>query len=293
MGIRTCRGPAARTNFRCRTRVPPVTVERMVMALENKIAVVTGGASGIGRATAVRFAREGAHVVIGDVQEAGETLRLVEEIGQKAVYKRTDTTSEADCDALVAAAVAEFGRVDVGVAAAGIATAAGLSNVETRTQNGDATHVVNLATEAFRRVLDVNVLGVMMTDRALARQMLEQGDGGSIINIASSAAKIPLAGAAPYCTSKAGVWMLTKVLGLELATTGIRVNAVGPGYTATPMIAGIEDNEAAYSSAMSITPMNRLGTADEQANAVLWLASTESSFVTGQMLHPAGGQFTD
>lgn len=270
-----------------------VTVKRMVLALENKIAVVTGGASGIGRATAVRFAREGAHVVLGDVQDAGETVRLVEETGRKATFVRTDTTSEADCDALVAAAVSEFGRVDVGVAAAGIATAAGMSNAEVRADGGDATHLVNLPTEAFRRVLDVNVLGVMMTDRALARQMLAQGDGGSIVNIASSAAKIPLAGAAPYCTSKAGVWMLTKVLGLELATTGVRVNAVGPGYTATPMIAGIEDNEAAYSSAMSITPMKRLGTPEEQANAVLWLASDESSFVTGQMLHPAGGQFTD
>jgi NAD(P)-dependent dehydrogenase (short-subunit alcohol dehydrogenase family) len=265
----------------------------MGSALEGKIAVITGGASGIGRAAAVRFAQEGADVVLGDVADGTETVRLVEKLERRAVFVRTDTTSEADCDALVAAAVAEFGRVDVGVASAGIATAAGMSNIETRAERGDATHVVNLGTDAFRRVLDVNVLGVMMTDRALARQLLAQGTGGAIINIASSAAKIPLAGASPYCVSKAGVWMLTKVMALELATTGIRVNAVGPGYTATPMIGGIEDNAAAYGAAMSITPMNRLGTPEEQAAACLFLATDESSFMTGQMLHPAGGQFTD
>jgi 3-oxoacyl-[acyl-carrier protein] reductase len=131
----------------------------------------------------------------------------------------------------------------------------------------------------------------MMTDRALARQMLAQGNGGSIINIASSAAKIPVAGASPYCVSKAGVFMLTKVMGLELAESGIRVNAVGPGFTRTPMW-DVEEGPA-YQWAMSITPMHRNGTPDEQANACLFLASDQSSFFTGQMLHPAGGQFTD
>ncbi|SHK33171.1 NAD(P)-dependent dehydrogenase, short-chain alcohol dehydrogenase family [Pseudonocardia thermophila] len=261
-------------------------------ALAGKVAVITGGASGIGRATAVRFAEEGADIVIGDLTPADETVRLVEKAGRRAIAVRTDTTKEADCDALVAAAVAEFGKVDVGVAAAGIATAAGRSNVQTRAEQKDATNVVNLPTEAFTRVLDVNVIGVMQTDRALARQMLAQGTGGSIVNIASSAAKIPLAGGAPYCVSKAGVWMLTKVMGLELATTGIRVNAVGPGYTATPMIAGIEDDEEAFRAAMSITPMNRLGRPEEIAATCLFLASDESSFMTGQLLLPAGGQFT-
>ncbi|GAA4703246.1 glucose 1-dehydrogenase [Pseudonocardia yuanmonensis] len=261
-------------------------------SLDGKVAVITGGASGIGRATAVRFAEEGADVVVGDLQDGAETVALVEKTGRSARYVRTDTTSEADCDALVAAAVETFGRVDVGVAAAGVATAQGASNIQTRTARGDATHVVNLEPDNFRRVLDVNVLGVLFTDRALARQMLAQGDGGSIVNIASTAAKIPLAGASPYCVSKAGVWMLTKVMALELATTGVRVNAVGPGYTATPMIAGLEDNETAFAMAMSITPMNRLGTAAESAAACLYLASDESSFTTGQILHPAGGQFT-
>ncbi|AEA26290.1 SDR family NAD(P)-dependent oxidoreductase [Pseudonocardia benzenivorans] len=261
-------------------------------ALDGKVAVITGGASGIGRATAVRFAAEGADVVIGDLAPGDDAVAEVEKAGGRAVYLRTDTTSEDDCEALVAAAVDRFGRVDVGVASAGIATAAGPSNVQTRAGDAaNATHVVNLATETFERVLDVNVVGVMQTDRALARRMVAQGSG-SIVNIASSAARIPLAGAAPYCVSKAGVWMLTKVLGLELATTGVRVNAVGPGYTATPMIDGIEQQPAAFASAMSITPMNRLGRPEEIAAACLFLATDESSFMTGQMLHPAGGQFT-
>jgi 3-oxoacyl-[acyl-carrier protein] reductase len=131
----------------------------------------------------------------------------------------------------------------------------------------------------------------MLTDRALARAMLEHGTAGSIINIASSAGRIPLAGASSYCVSKAGVIMLTKVLALELAQTGIRVNAVGPGYTTTPMW-DVEEGSAPYDFAMSITPMGRFGTPEEQAAACLFLASDESSFFTGQTLHPAGGQFT-
>lgn len=261
-------------------------------ALVGKVAVITGGSSGIGQATAVRFAEEGADIVVGDLAPGDETLALVEKNDRRAIYLRTDTTSEADCDALIAAAVAEFGRVDIGVASAGIASAVAptTENRNARVQSG-AGHVVNLDTDAFRRVLDVNVIGVLQTDRALGRQMLAQGGGGSIINIASTAGKIPLAGASPYCVSKAGVWMLTKVMALELATTGIRVNAVGPGYTSTPMWDVPEDSPA-HRHAMSITPMNRNGTPAEQAAACLFLASSESSFMTGQILHPAGGQFT-
>src|SRR5690606_23639393 len=121
-----------------------------------------------------------------------------------------------------------------GVAAAGAATAAGPSNIQARAADPTGGFVVNLLTDDFRTVLEVNLLGVLHTDRALARQMIKQGEGGSIVNIASTAGKIPLAGAAPYCVSKAGVLMLTQVMGLELAPLGIRINAVGPGYTETP-----------------------------------------------------------
>jgi NAD(P)-dependent dehydrogenase (short-subunit alcohol dehydrogenase family) len=267
--------------------------ERSVhVLLTEKVAVITGGASGIGRACAARFAEAGADIVIGDVQPADETLTLVEKAGRRGLFVHTDTTDDAACDALVAAAAEEFGHVDVGVAAAGLATTAGRSNIQTRAADPTVGHVVNLATEDFRRIVDVNLVGVMITCRAMARQMLAQGTGGSIVTIASTAAKIPLVGAASYCASKAGVAMLTRVMATELAQQGVRVNAVGPGYTATPMTAGLEDNAAAFDMAMSITPMGRLGTAEEVAAACLFLASDESSYFTGQMLHPAGGQFT-
>jgi glucose 1-dehydrogenase len=262
----------------------------MTDALKGKVAVITGGASGIGQATAVRFAEEGADVVIADLQPGDETIRFVEKVGGRAIYIRTDTTNEADCDAMVASAVQEFGHVDVGVAAAGVASI--VEDGSTGSTEADAGHIINMITENFRKVMEINVIGVMQTDRALARQMLKQGTGGSIVNIASTAAKIPLAGASPYCTSKAGVHMLTKVMALELAETGIRVNAVGPGYTRTPMWDVPEDTPAGQ-WAMSITPMRRNGRPEEQAAAILFLASDEASFVTGQMLHPAGGQFTD
>lgn len=262
-------------------------------ALADKVAVITGGASGIGQACAIRFAQAGADVAIGDLQDGSLTVKLVQELGRRAIFLPTDTTTEHDADDLVAAAVAEFGHVDVGVASAGVATATGPSNIQSRVAEAGAGDVVNLDTRSFQRVIDVNVTGVMRTDRALAVQLLAQGTGGSIVNIASSAARIPLAGASPYCTSKAAVWMLTKVLALELAQRGVRVNAVGPGYTATPMIEGIEDNSAAYEAAMAITPMHRLGRPEEIAEACLFLAGEQASFFTGQLLHPAGGQFTD
>lgn len=258
--------------------------------LEGKVALITGGASGIGAATAVRFAREGADVVIADLQDGAETVSKVRAEGRRAIYVKTDVTSPDDTQAMVAAGVAAFGRIDIGVASAGVSTTASLKEREQRTAT-DSFHLHNLALESFTRVMDINVTGVMLTGQALVPQMLKQGTGGSIINIASTAGKIPLAGAAPYSVSKAAVIMLTKVMALELATTGIRVNAVGPGYTSTPMW-DVPEDSAVHAQAMSITPMGRNGKPEEQAAAVLYLASDESSFMTGQTLHPAGGQFT-
>jgi NAD(P)-dependent dehydrogenase (short-subunit alcohol dehydrogenase family) len=260
--------------------------------LTDRVALVTGGASGIGRACALRFAEEGATVVVADLADAAETLEQVRDAGGEGACHRVDTTDADQCEALVSAIGAQYGRLDAVVAAAGIATAAGRSNVQARAATPGAGEVVQMTQADFRRVLDVNLLGVLNTARPAAAQMLRQGTGGSIVVVASTAARIPLAGAAPYCMSKACVWMLTQVLALELARTGIRVNAVGPGYTATPLIAGIESDETALGLAMAITPMHRLGRPEEVADACLFLAGDESTFVTGQMLHPAGGQFT-
>ncbi|WP_131104585.1 SDR family NAD(P)-dependent oxidoreductase [Ornithinimicrobium sufpigmenti] len=259
-------------------------------ALTGKVALITGGASGIGAACAVRFAREGADIVIADLQPGDDAVARVEAEGRRAVYVQVDTTSQEDTDRMLQVTVDTFGRLDVAVASAGV-TVAGAPQERVERVEKDTFHVHNLDPAIFRRVIDINVTGVMLTGQAAARQMLKQGSGGSIINIASSAAKIPLAGASPYCVSKAGVHMLTKVMALELAKTGIRVNAVGPGYTTTPMWDVPEDSPA-HAQAMSITPMGRNGTPEEQAAACFFLATDESSFMTGQMLHPAGGQFT-
>lgn len=253
--------------------------------LAGQVALITGGASGIGQACAVLFAKEGADIVVADLADTSTTVRLVEEQGRKAVAAKVDTTSPEDCKAMVDLAVETFGHLDVVVASAGVASVS-------RRTDPESGYVENVALEDFTRVIDINVTGVMLTGQAALRQMLTQGTPGSIINIASSAAKIPLAGAAPYCVSKAGVHMLTKVMAVELATRGIRVNAVGPGYTRTPMW-DVDEDSPAGQVAMSITPMGRNGTPEEQAQACLFLADeAASSFMTGQILHPAGGQFT-
>lgn len=267
----------------------------MAGRLEGKVAVVTGGASGIGRQCAIRFAEEGANVVIGDLDEtrAGEVVTELTALGVKASFLRTDTSVEADCEALMEEAVRRHGKLDVLLAAAGISHALYVSGAEPTDVRGDRTAVGVLSkpTEYWEKVLNVNLTGVMMCDRAAARRMMDNG-GGSIINIASGAAKIPLAGAAEYCVSKAGVWMLTKVLALEVARENVRVNAIGPGFIETPMTASMRSDEARVQRLIDSIPLRRLGQPQDIANAALFLASDESSYFTGEILFPDGGMFT-
>ena len=268
----------------------------MADQLQDKVAVVTGGASGIGRATALRFAAEGANLVIGDLDGARgeETAEAVRAAGRSAVFLPTDTSKEQDCEALADAALTEFGRLDVCLAAAGISSAEYVSG-ETATGpealTTDERHALNLPVEQFEKVIDVNLKGVFLTDRAVARRMIAAGNGGAIVNIASIAAKLPLPGASPYCVSKAGVWMLTKVLALELTPHDIRVNAIGPGFIETPMTAGLRADETGMQMMLQMTPMGRLGQPDEIASTALFLATDESSYFTGELLHPGGGMF--
>ncbi|MFN8556375.1 MAG: SDR family oxidoreductase [Dehalococcoidia bacterium] len=255
--------------------------------LKDKVALITGGGSGIGRACAVRFAAEGATICAADLslEGAAETVRLVEAAGGRALALQVDTTDEAANDAMVERCVAAFGAVDVLVAAAGIGTA--------RPAGEDAAPMTTLTipTEQFRHVLDVNFYGVLFSNRAVARWMVASGRSGSVINLASVAARVPLPGAA-YSVSKAGVWMLTKTLAQELATTGVRVNAIGPGFIETPMTAAIRADEGRSRWALGMTPMRRYGRPEEIAATALFLASDESSYFTGEILHPAGGMFT-
>jgi NAD(P)-dependent dehydrogenase (short-subunit alcohol dehydrogenase family) len=261
----------------------------MAGALEGKVALITGGGSGIGRACAHRFAREGAQVCAADLRLAAatETATQVEAAGGTAQAVQVDTTDEQSAQAMVERCIEVFGSIDVVVAAAGI-----LTPHPDQPKRHDSYAPMEITTEDFRRVLDVNFWGVMHSDRAAARWMLANGRKGSIVNLASTAAKLPQthAGGA-YSVSKSAVWMWTKVLAIELAPAGIRVNAIGPGLIETPMTAGLFEDEDWISWRVSITPLGRAGQAEEVAATALFLASDESSYFTGELLHPAGGTF--
>jgi NAD(P)-dependent dehydrogenase (short-subunit alcohol dehydrogenase family) len=261
----------------------------MASVLDGRVAIITGGGSGIGRACALRFAAEGARVCPADLrlQAAAETVRLVEASGGVAHALQVDTTDEQSTKAMVDSCVNAFGAVDVLVAAAGI-----LTPHPEQTERHDSYSPMEITAEDFRRVLDVNFWGVMHSDRAAARWMLDHGRPGSIVNLASTAAKLPQthAGGA-YSVSKSAVWMWTKVLALELGPARIRVNAIGPGLIETPMTAGLFEDEDWIKWRVSITPLGRPGRAEEVAATALFLASDESSYFTGELLHPAGGTF--
>ena len=254
--------------------------------LADKAALITGGGSGIGRACAVRFAAEGANVCVADLDLAAatETAARVQAQGRKAVAVQVDTTDEAANDAMVRRCVEGLGTVDVLVAAAGIA------GTRQPIPGEPYPTILNLPTERFRAVVDVNLYGVLFSDRAVARYMVEHRVRGSLVNLGSIMSKMPSPGAA-YSVSKAGVWMLTKALAQELAPHGIRVNAIGPGFIETPMTAPLRADERRSRWAMAMTPMGRYGTPDEVAATALFLASDEASFFTGEILHPSGGVF--
>ena len=270
--------------------------------LDGKVAVVTGGANGIGRACCERFAEEGADVVVGDVQAADATVAAVSAVGRRAVARRLDAASAESNDALMQVAVDELGGLDVLVTAAGISHAAyrsgdvanDLARFADYRAAPDPAHVfAELPLEAWQAVLDVNLTGTLLAVQAAARQMLARGGGGSIITIASIAAKHPEAGPVAYGVSKAGVWMVTKQAAQALGPAGIRVNAIGPGYIDTNMLAVMKEMPGAIDQIVGRLPLRRLGRPVDVANAALFLASDESCYFTGELLHPDGGFVTD
>ncbi len=259
--------------------------------LDGKVAVITGGASGIGRATAKRFASEGASVVLGDLNEEflATAVGEIEGAGGTAHAVRADASTLDDNEAMFQAALDKYGRVDAVVAAAGLSHAGYVSGeMAERAYDG----MLSQSIEEWQRVLDVNLTGVMLANQLAAKAMIEAGHGGTIVNIASVAAKVPLRGAVDYCVSKAGVWMLTKAFALEVAEHDIRVNAIGPGFIETPMTARMASMDESRQMMINMTPMGRLGDVEEIANTALFLSSAESSYFSGQILHPAGGMFT-
>jgi len=258
----------------------------MAGRLADKIAVITGGGSGIGRACALRFAVEGAKVCVADLDQAAakDTARRVEAVGQKSLAVRVDTTDEAANDAMVAACVEAFGAVDILVAAAGV------GSPRPEAESAMQYTMLTIPTERFRAVIDVNLYGVLFSNRAVARWMVANRRGGSLVNLGSIMSRMPSAGGA-YSVSKAGVWMATKCLAQELARHGIRVNAIGPGFIETPMTAPLRADADRSRWAMGLTPMGRYGTVEEVASTALFLASDDAAFFTGEILHPSGGVF--
>jgi NAD(P)-dependent dehydrogenase (short-subunit alcohol dehydrogenase family) len=276
------------------------------MRLENKVAVVTGGGNGIGRACCVRFAEEGADVVVADVLDGpgAETVAAVEGAGRKAVFVRADATSAADNDTVMQAAVDTFGGLDIVVTAAGISHAGYRSDADLQSElervasgqsfaDDPARSFAELPFEEWRQVLEVNLTGTFLALQSAARRMLDTGRRGSMITIASIAAKVPEAGTPSYGVSKAGVWMLTKQAARALAPAGIRVNAIGPGFIETNMTRILHEIPEAEERIMANIPMGRMGTPREIANTALFLASDESSYFTGEILHPDGGFYTE
>ncbi|MYE06735.1 MAG: SDR family oxidoreductase [Chloroflexi bacterium] len=269
-----------------------------VQRFQGKVALVTGGASGMGAESSVRLAQEGAAVAVvglSDDRRGDEVVKQIADAGGQAIYIGADVSREADCDAAAQAAVDEFGRLDLCIAAAGVLHARYVSGEVSEGEfAGDrsAGHIINKPVEYWEKVLSVNMTGVMLTNRAVARCMIAQGDGGAIVNISSGAAKIPMPGSAEYSVSKAGVWMLTRVLALELASHNIRVNTVAPGVIDTPMAMGLSQDEERRAAFERFVPLGRLGEAEDIAEASLFLLSDHASYITGQILHPDGGLFT-
>jgi NAD(P)-dependent dehydrogenase (short-subunit alcohol dehydrogenase family) len=273
--------------------------------LEGKVAVLTGGGNGLGRACAVRFAEEGADVVLGDIQDdaLAVTVAMVEAVGRRAVAVHADAASVADNELLARAAVDTFGRLDVLVTAAGVSSAnyvSGDSSAITRRIYDEssialdpARRFAQLSLDEWHRVFEINTTGTLLAMQAATRQMLGLGSRGSIITIASIAGKHPDAGPLPYCVSKSAVVMLTKHTARQLAGAGIRVNAIGPGFIETNMTAPLLDVPELGKRMLDGVPMGRMGIPLEIANTALFLASDESSYFTGEILHPDGGFFTE
>jgi NAD(P)-dependent dehydrogenase (short-subunit alcohol dehydrogenase family) len=254
----------------------------MTGILQGKTALVTGGGSGIGQVTAVAMSREGARVAVADLTEeaAAKTVALINRSGGQAIAIGGDVANESDVAALVVRSVAAFGRLDCAFNNAGISgRAVGPA--------GQRTH--ELSREAFDRMLAVNLTGVFMCMKYEIMQMLAQGGGGAIVNTASIAGLVGLATSTHYVAAKHGVVGLTKTAAMEYAADGIRVNCVNPGYIETPMTD--EMMKTRYDAVMAKVPMNRLGTAGEIAEAVVWMCSDKASFMTGASHVIDGGYY--
>jgi NAD(P)-dependent dehydrogenase (short-subunit alcohol dehydrogenase family) len=247
------------------------------MILQDKVALVTGGASGIGRATAIAFGAAGAKVVFSDIRsvEGEETADLVRETGAECLFVASDVSSEADVQALVQKAIATYGKLDCAFNNAGI--------------DRVVTPLHEQSIEDFDKILSINARGLFLCMKYEIQQMLTQGSG-AIVNNSSTNGLVALPGISPYVASKHAVMGLTRSAALDYAKQGIRINAVNPGPIATDLMArSAEQMGITFDDLGSMVPMGRIGQATEIAQVVVFLCSDAASYITGQPLAIDGG----
>lgn len=244
-----------------------------ITRLRGRAALVTGAGSGIGRAICRRLADEGARIACLD-RDAAAAQATADAIGKGALALVADVANAAEMQRAIEATVAAFERLDIAVNAAGV---------------GASALLVDTSVATWQRVLDVCLTGVFVSSQAQARQMIAQGGPAVIVNIASTNAQQPGEGLGAYCAAKAGVEMLGRVAALELAPHGIRVAAVGPGLTDTPMVARLLADPVARNAFLDNIPLQRAARPEDIAAAVAYLASDDAAYVTGQTLYVDGG----
>jgi len=247
------------------------------MRLENKVAIVTGSATGIGEAIAIRFAREGAAVVVdyvGKPAAPSEVEKAISSFGGKTIAVEADVSDPKQVETLIESAVKAFGRLDIVVNNAGIEKKASF---------------VDYPLDELHKILAVNLVGPFLVSQSAARQMIKQGQGGRLINISSVHEDLPMPTNAAYCVSKGGLRMLTRTIAVELAKDKITVNNIGPGAVYTPIDADVEAQPEMEKSLMSEIPLNRWGKPEEIASLAVFLASDESAYITGSTYFIDGG----
>ena len=244
--------------------------------LSGKVALVTGAASGIGRSVSEIYARDGAQIVVSDVDQEGgkETVQRIQDAGGEAFFVEADVSQPAHCEGLVQAALDEYGRLDIACNNAGI--------------GGEQNQTADYSLEGWERVISINLSGVFYCMKYEIPAILASG-GGAIVNISSILGRVGFRTAPAYVSAKHGVLGLTKTAALEYGPENLRVNTVGPAFIKTPMISGMEEDKEMYQQLVGMHPIGRIGEPQEVAELVSWLSSDKASFVTGSYYPVDGG----